>query len=192
MAGARNDINSSSHAASRAADPVPPSLESDAIAVQTCRYVGARLRALREQRQLSLQDVEEFSGGGFVPSTIGAYERGERAISLPRLHRLAVLYGVPVEQLIPASEDRPVSDPSSPITEPLRVNVDMLTQLIGPGFLSMIRFIGNVRAQRGDWNSALITLRGADAIVIGAMIDVPARRVGDRLRALDLSPVATN
>ena len=169
-----------------------PDLDADAIAAQICRDVGTRLRALREQRQMSLQDVEEFSDGGFVPSTIGAYERGERAISLPRLQRLADLYGVPVEQLVPASDDRSVAYRSAPITQPLRVDVSMLTQLTGLGFRSMLRFIENVRAQRGDWNSALITLRCADAIVIGAMIDVPVQQVVDRLRALDLSPVAAN
>ncbi len=170
----------------------PPDLDADAIASQICRDVGVRLRALREQRQMTLQDVEHFSEGGFVPSTIGAYERGERAISLPRLQRLAALYGVPVEQLIPASDDRPTAYRSSPITEPLRVDLDRLNQLGGDGFLSMLRFIENLRAHRGDWDSNLITLRGADAIVIGAMLDVPVDQVVDRLRALDLSPVATN
>ena len=32
---------------------------------------------------------------------LGAYERGERAISVPRLERLAQFYTVPVDQLLP-------------------------------------------------------------------------------------------
>ncbi len=160
----------------------------DAIATQMSRDVGTRLRALREQRQMSLQDVETFSDGTFVPSTIGAYERGERAISLPRLHRLAGLYGVPVEQLVPASDGRSVAYRSSPITEPLRIDIPMLTRLNGHAFLSLLRFIDNIRTQRGDWQASVITLRGADAIVVGAMLDVPVHQVVGRLVALDLSP----
>ena len=35
---------------------------------------------------------------------LGAYERGERAISVPRLQRLARFYNVPVDQLLPADD----------------------------------------------------------------------------------------
>lgn len=164
----------------------PPGLEVESIAAEICRDVGMRLRSLREQRQMSLQDVEVFSEGTFVPSTIGAYERGERAISLPRLQRLAGLYGVPVEQLIPPSEGRPAGFRPSPISEALRIDVRKLDQLTGHGFQAVARFIDNVRAQRNDWDSTIITLRGSDAIVIGAMLDVPVQQVVDRLRALDL------
>ena len=37
----------------------------------------------------------------FKASVLGAYERGERAISVPRLQRLAKLYDVPVDNLLP-------------------------------------------------------------------------------------------
>ena len=37
----------------------------------------------------------------FKASVLGAYERGERAISVPRLQRLARFYSVPVDQLLP-------------------------------------------------------------------------------------------
>src|SRR6266545_3563281 len=63
--------------------------------------VGERLRNIRLQKGLSLHDVEERSGKEFKASVLGAYERGERSISVPRLQRLAIFYGVPVDHLLP-------------------------------------------------------------------------------------------
>ena len=63
--------------------------------------VGERLRSVRKQKKLSLQAVEESSGMEFKSSVLGAYERGERSISVPRLQRLAAIYGVPSDQLLP-------------------------------------------------------------------------------------------
>ena len=69
------------------------------------RAVGSRLRAVRKQMRLSLQAVEAMSDQEFKASVLGAYERGERAISVPRLQRLAKLYDVPVDQLLPQDDD---------------------------------------------------------------------------------------
>ena len=68
------------------------------------RRVGERLRSIRRQKRLSLQDVEANSAQEFKASVLGAYERGERAISVPRLQRLARFYNVPVDQLLPPDE----------------------------------------------------------------------------------------
>ena len=68
------------------------------------RKVGERLRAIRRQKGLSLQEVEASSRQEFKASVVGAYERGERAISVPRLQRLASFYNVPVDQLLPPRE----------------------------------------------------------------------------------------
>ena len=62
------------------------------------RQVGLRLRGVRRSQRLSLHDVEVSSEKEFKASVLGAYERGERAISVPRLQRLARFYGVPVDQ----------------------------------------------------------------------------------------------
>src|SRR6188768_1686371 len=69
------------------------------------RKVGERLRVIRRQKRLSLQEVESASSQEFKASVLGAYERGERAISVPRLQRLARFYRVPVDQLLPYDED---------------------------------------------------------------------------------------
>ncbi|HZA78464.1 MAG TPA: helix-turn-helix transcriptional regulator [Acidimicrobiales bacterium] len=52
--------------------------------------LGARLRSPRRQQHLSLQAVETASHHEiFKASVLGAYERGDRAISVRRLQRLA-------------------------------------------------------------------------------------------------------
>ena len=71
--------------------------------------VGERLRAIRRQKGLSLHDVEARSNLEFKASVLGAYERGERAISVPRLLRLAEIYEVPPDQLLPRELEHEIS-----------------------------------------------------------------------------------
>ncbi len=66
--------------------------------------VGERLRAIRRQRGMSLQDVHRSTDGEFKAAVLGAYERGERSLSLPRLQRLAACYDVPMNQLLPEED----------------------------------------------------------------------------------------
>ena len=71
--------------------------------------VGQRLRSIRKQRGLSLQEVEAVSQREFKASVLGAYERGERALSLPRLQRLVALFHVSARQPLP--QDDPGESP---------------------------------------------------------------------------------
>ena len=64
--------------------------------------LGQRLRAARRQRGWSWGDVETKTDVEFKASVVGAYERGERAISVQRFVRLATSYGVPASELLPA------------------------------------------------------------------------------------------
>ena len=63
--------------------------------------IGERLRDVRRQRRLSLEDVQAASGGEFKVSVLGAYERGQRGIRVDRLMRLAEIYGVNPAELLP-------------------------------------------------------------------------------------------
>jgi transcriptional regulator with XRE-family HTH domain len=63
--------------------------------------LGVRLRTARRQRGWSLGEVETHTGGEFKASVVGAYERGERALSVQRLVSLADVYGVPAADLLP-------------------------------------------------------------------------------------------
>src|SRR5271155_6158694 len=79
--------------------------QEEAARIAYARAVGARLRTMRKQMRLSLQAVEAMSEQEFKASVLGAYERGERAISVPRLQRLGKLHDVPVDQLLPQDDD---------------------------------------------------------------------------------------
>ena len=85
--------------------------EEETTASNVTIEVGRRLRALRKARHMSLDDVERQSAGRWSASAIGAYERGFRTLSLPRLHELAEFYDVPVSVLLgeqtPATEGPP-------------------------------------------------------------------------------------
>lgn len=63
--------------------------------------LGLRLRAARRQRGWSLGELESYTGGEFKASVVGAYERGERALSVQRLVRLAEIYAVTAADLLP-------------------------------------------------------------------------------------------
>ena len=73
--------------------------------------VGQRLRAIRQAQGLSLAEVEVRSEGRWSASAVGAYERGFRTLSLPRLKALADFYRVPVAVLL--GEPTPLAEVSA-------------------------------------------------------------------------------
>ncbi|NCZ93631.1 MAG: XRE family transcriptional regulator, partial [Actinobacteria bacterium] len=68
--------------------------------------LGERMRAIRQQKGLSLNEVEQSTNQEFKASVMGAYERGERIISVPRLERLARFYNVTIDQMLPRDPQR--------------------------------------------------------------------------------------
>ncbi len=159
--------------------------EDDVSTSPYSRKVGERLRVIRRQKRLSLQEVEATSVEEFKASVLGAYERGERAISVPRLERLAKFYNVPVDQLLPRED---VTAPVEGDTAGPKLAVDLLklSQLRGQPFEMLVRFMRMIQVQRQDFNGKVITVRGDDTRAISAMLDVPVDQVGQRLDALDL------
>ena len=144
--------------------------------------VGGRLRAIRKQKRLSLQDVEATSEQEFKASVLGAYERGERAISVPRLQRLARFYAVPVDQLLPRDDEvgaDSVIDLESGTVQPRsadesKVTIDLhrLSALEGAEAVLLVRYLGYIQVQRGDFNGRMITVRRDDLRAIACLLDV--------------------
>jgi len=151
------------------------------------RLVGERLRQIRQQKKLSLSDVESATNQEFKASVMGAYERGERMISVPRLERLANFYGVTVDQLLPRDKQRE-GDTQSQSAAPtkLRIDVAKLSLREGKEFKMLERLLRMIQVQRQDFNGKVITVRAHDTRAIAVMLDVAVDDVGAKLAELDL------
>lgn len=151
------------------------------------RLVGERLRQIRQQKKLSLSDVENSTNQEFKASVMGAYERGERMISVPRLERLANFYGVTVDQLLPRDKQRE-GDTQSQSAAPtkLRIDVAKLSLRDGKEFNMLERLLRMIQVQRQDFNGKVITVRAHDTRAIAVMLDVAVDDVGAKLAELDL------
>lgn len=159
------------------------------------KRVGERLRAIRRQKRLSLQEVEAISEQEFKASVLGAYERGERAISVPRLQRLARLYSVPVDQLLPP-EDGPVGGDSIDLTDggrrpessaAIKIDLTRLENLSGPEADMLSRYLTMIQVQRQDFNGRMLTIRRDDLRAIACILGVGVDSAGSRLDDLGLS-----
>ncbi len=151
------------------------------------RLVGERLRQIRQQKKLSLSEVENSTNHEFKASVMGAYERGERMISVPRLERLAHFYGVTVDQLLPRDKQREDdTQTNSAAPTKLRIDVAKLTLRDAKEFKMLERLLRMIQVQRQDFNGKVITVRAHDTRAIAVILDVAVDDVGTKLAELDL------
>ncbi len=160
--------------------------------------VGQRLRAIRRQKGLSLQEVESTSSQEFKASVLGAYERGERIISVSRLQRLAGLYNVPVDQLLPGatervgdvangSDDGPVNGgPSGALPEKVTFDLTRIDAVADAELEMLCRYLTSIVMQRQDFNGRMLTIRGDDMRTMAGLMGIDARDLLCRLDAMQL------
>lgn len=150
------------------------------------RQVGLRLRGVRRSQRLSLHDVEVSSDKEFKASVLGAYERGERAISVPRLQRLARFYGVPVDHLLPVV-DLTAADGAVERRAPTRgITIDLiqLEAMSGQEAALLARYVTMIRAQRSDPAGSAMTIRREDLNPLAALLETDLETVKSRMSAL--------
>ncbi|MBW3536468.1 MAG: helix-turn-helix domain-containing protein [Actinobacteria bacterium] len=163
--------------------------------------LGQRLRSVRQQRHLSLRTVARMSGEEFRISVLGAYERGHRMISVARLQRLAELYEVSVDQLLPDAPDIP-HEPSNHAAAPVdederraddrspdpRVTLD-LRRLAGlpPAARDLLgRYLGLIQLERKEESGLIISIRPEDMRAIACLLETTSAKAKERLK--DLAP----
>jgi transcriptional regulator with XRE-family HTH domain len=179
-------------------------MESDDLEVEResgyAVKVGARLRSIRRQKHLSLQDVEAASEHEFKASVLGAYERGERAISVPRLQRLARFYRVPVDQMLPSDddlgsrmngEDEQIVDLRSARSgrrddRPVTIDLGAAEKLGGQEGEMLTRYLRMIQVQRGDYNGRMLTIRREDLRAVACILDCHPEQVPARLDSMGL------
>jgi len=122
------------------------------------RRVGARLRNLRRLRGLTLLQIEMLSSKALKGSLLAAYERGDRNVSVTRLHQIATLYNVPVSQLLPEEGETP----PEPLPPRLVLDLQRLRALPTKQSAILARHVLELQQQRSDFNPDVITFRADD------------------------------
>jgi transcriptional regulator with XRE-family HTH domain len=165
------------------------------------RRVGERLRAIRKQKGLSLQEVEAASAQEFKASVLGAYERGERSISVPRLQRLARYYNVPVDQLLPRDIDIDLTGAIESNDgegdygrrsiwgeggEKITIDLTAFERLSEPETEMLQRYLNMIQVQRQDFNGRMLTIRGDDLRAIACLFGTDSEGIVRRLDDLHL------
>lgn len=145
--------------------------------VEGAVMLGARLRNLRRQLHLTLQGVERVSDHEFKASVVGAYERGERAISIPRLQRLAQLYRVPVAHIVAYDEPHAATGVHRPVT----IDLVALGQVEGPLGALLRRYVRAIEVERGDYNGRVLTIRRSDVTAVASILECTPEQVPARL-----------
>jgi transcriptional regulator with XRE-family HTH domain len=156
--------------------------DHDALPAAFSQRVGERLRAIRRQKRLSLHDVEAASNQEFKASVLGAYERGERAISVLRLQRLARIYDVPVDQLLPSDGGEHRSRAALEKGGKVAIDLTRLSRMPGDQFALLARYLRLIQVQRQDFNGKVLTVRNADLMAIACFLGI---EVDDAPQTLD-------
>lgn len=141
--------------------------------IEQSERIRIRIRGLRRERGLTLREFEEKSGGRIRAIVMGAYERGDRSMSLGKLIEISKVFGIELSHLIGSAELTPSSAThSSRYIFDLRV-LNSLDD--SPQKVILLRYLSRIAEQRGDWGGEVISLRQSDIESLSKVIDSQAR-----------------
>lgn len=145
--------------------------DDDVLGGSYAEEVGTRLRRIRMQQGMSLQDVERRSSGKWKAAVVGSYERGDRNISAARLCELAEFYGVSPSEVLP-QDDTP--RPIEPTKGGIVIDLSRLDD--SERWAGVRRYCESIQVERGDYNRQVLSVRADDlralAVIMGRNADV--------------------
>ncbi len=141
--------------------------------------VGMKLRNIRKQKGLSLKEIERISKGKYKASTLGAYERNERNVSITHLHELATFYDVPVDYFL-SERERTVAFTGKKVT----FNLKKLKSINSIEKKMLLSYFNYLRNQRGDYGNGVISIRNDDLVYIAALLRTDPDNMVNRFEKL--------
>jgi transcriptional regulator with XRE-family HTH domain len=143
------------------------------------KALGERLRNIRLQKGMSLQDVQHASDGRWKAAVVGAYERGDRNVTVARLSELAEFYGVPVSEILP--EEAAGAGSGFDGRRRVVLNLESLNQVPEADRDPLERFTTAIQVQRGDFNGRVLTIREDDLMALALLYQTNADELSRRL-----------
>ncbi len=141
--------------------------------------LGRRLRAARHRRGMSLLDVQARTNGRWTAGTLGAYERGSRALRVHRLVELAELYDMAAIMLVP-----PPSARSELVgLPPLAIDLHRLRKLPPTRTGPLRRWIAIVQVLRAESSPDVLRLRRTDLPALARLYSTTPLLLHERLGA---------
>jgi len=165
-----NDVEANTSSTRTARDAAPAGPKTSAASQRYAAALGARLRAIRHQRGLTLRQVEQEANGRIKAVVVGSYERAERAVTVVTLAELARVYGVRTDELLP--HHAPQVPPPTGSGSRLRIDLQQLAALPEAQAGPLARYATIVRAQRDDHHSTVLTLREQDLHSLAVVYDM--------------------
>lgn len=143
------------------------------------KAVGERLRRIRIQKGMSLQDVQQASEGRWKAAVVGAYERGDRNVTIARLSELAAFYAVPMSEILP--DDGLTTRSTADARRRVVLNLEGLDRVPEPDRDPLSRFTTAIQMQRGDYNGRVLTIREDDLMALALLYQTTAEELSRRL-----------
>jgi transcriptional regulator with XRE-family HTH domain len=143
------------------------------------KAVGERLRRIRIQKGMSLQDVQQASEGRWKAAVVGAYERGDRNVTIARLSELAGFYAVPMSEILP--DDGMGTRTTGDTRRRVVLNLESLERVPEPDRDPLSRFTTAIQMQRGDYNGRVLTIREDDLMALALLYQTTADELSRRL-----------
>ena len=143
------------------------------------RALGERLRGIRLQKGMSLHDVQQASEGTWKAAVVGAYERGDRNVTVAKLSELADFYGVPMSEILPVDDAAPA--PTSEHRRRFVLDLASLERMPDGDRAPLQRFAAAIQHQRGDFNGRVLTIREDDLLPLALLYETSTPQLSDKL-----------